>query len=80
MNTLVEKKIKAIAIDFTDDYLIVQLDDARIVQVPLIWYPRLYNAKKEQLKNYKWLGKGIGIEWPELDEHLSVHGFLSGSH
>ena len=80
MNTLIEHKTKATALDFTDDYLIVYLDDARVLQIPLIWYPRLFNATKEQLKNFTWIGKGIGIEWSELDEHLSVNGFLSGTH
>jgi hypothetical protein len=80
MNILTETRIKATALDFTDDYLIVYLDDARVLQIPLIWYPRLFNANKEQLKNFKWIGKGSGIKWPELDEHLSVNGFLNGTH
>ncbi|MBL7962046.1 DUF2442 domain-containing protein [bacterium] len=80
MNTLIDKKIKAKKLSFNDEYLIVELEDARILQIPLIWYPRLYNATKKQLKHYKWIGKGSGIEWPELDEHLSVHGFLQGYH
>ncbi len=65
--------------DFTDDYLVVTLEDARILQVPLIWYPKLYNSTLEQKSNFKWIGKGSGIEWTELDEHLSVHRFLAGN-
>ena len=80
MNTLVDNRIRATTLDFTDDYLIVYLDDARVIQVPLIWFPRLYNATPEQLRNYSWIGRGTGIEWPDLDEHLSVHGFLTGQH
>ncbi len=71
---------RATTLDFTNDYLIVYLDDARVIQVPLIWFPRLYNATPEQLHHYQWIGRGTGIEWPDLDEHLSVHGFLTGQH
>jgi hypothetical protein len=80
MSTLVDNRIRATTLDFTSDYLIVYLDDARVIQVPLIWFPRLYNATAEQLRNYQWIGRGTGIEWLDLDEHLSVHGFLTGQH
>lgn len=79
MNTLIEKRIKATNLDFTDDYMIVTLDDARILQIPLMWYPKLYHSTLEQKRNFRWIGRGSGIEWTELDEHLSVHGFLSGN-
>jgi hypothetical protein len=39
MNTLVDNRIRATTLDFTDDYLIVYLDDARVIQVPIIWFP-----------------------------------------
>lgn len=78
MNTLTGKRIKAKKLSFDNEFLIVELEAARILQIPLIWYPRLYNATKKQLKHFKWIGKGTGIEWPDLDEHLSVHGFLQG--
>lgn len=80
MSALVARKVKAKSLELTNDYLVVYLDDARIIQVPLIWYPALYSASKKQLKNYRWIGKGSGIAWPDLDEHLSIHGFLQGCH
>jgi hypothetical protein len=80
MSTLVNKRVRATSLEFSPDYLIVHLDDARVLQVPLIWYPRLFKASPEQLRNYKWIGRGTGIEWPDIDEHLSVNGFLAGTH
>ena len=65
---------------FTDDDLIVSLVDGRKVTVPLIWFPRLLNATKEQLRNYEILGDGEGIHWPDIDEDLSVEGLLRGTH
>jgi len=67
------------AIEFTDDDLIVLLVDGRKVVVPLVWFPRLAKATREQLENYELLGDGEGIHWPELDEDLSVAGLLGGA-
>jgi len=65
---------------FTDDDLVVSLVDGRKVVVPLVWFPRLANATKSQLKHFELLGDGEGIHWPEIDEDLSVAGLLRGSH
>ena len=67
-------------VEFTDDDLVVSLVDGRKVIVPLVWFPRLANATKSQLKHYELLGDGEGIHWPEIDEDLSVAGLLRGSH
>ena len=65
-------------IEFTRTDLIVHLKDARVLSVPLLWFPRLSNATPEQLNAYELLGDGEGIHWTELDEDLSVSGLLSG--
>ena len=58
------------------DRLEVYLDDGRIIFVPIQWYPRLAEASKKELQNFEWIGKGVGIHWPDLDEDLSIEGFL----
>jgi hypothetical protein len=68
--------IRANDLKFTRDYMIVTLEDGRILQMPLDWFPPLRSATRAQLNHYEWIGRGIGIEWPELDEFLSVEGFL----
>ncbi|MEW6353942.1 MAG: DUF2442 domain-containing protein [Pseudomonadota bacterium] len=81
MSTLaVEPHPLAQDVKFTDDDLIVSLVDGRKIIVPLVWFPRLSNATKNQLENYEILGDGEGIHWPEIDEDLSVEGLLRGSH
>lgn len=60
----------------TEDELIVSLVDGRTISVPLIWFPRLAHASMEQLNHWEILGNGEGINWPELDEELSVKGLL----
>jgi len=67
-------------IRFTEDDMIVALVDGRTVSVPLVWFPRLAGATREQLDNYELLGDGEGIHWPDIDEDLSVEGLLRGTH
>lgn len=80
MSTLaVETHPIAQDVEFTEDDLVVVLVDGRKVSVPLVWFPLLAKATKDQLENYELLGDGEGIHWPELDEDISVAGLLWGS-
>ena len=36
----------------------------------------LKNASVKCLKNFRLVGSGVGIHWPDLDEDLSLKGFL----
>ena len=65
-------------VSFTDNDVVVALVDGRTVSVPLVWFPRLANASREQLEKYEILGDGEGIHWPDVDEDLSVAGLLRG--
>ena len=57
-----------------------ELADGRTISAPLVWFPRLYQASKEQRENWELLGDGNGIHWPEIDEDLSVAGLLAVTH
>jgi len=76
MSTSAPDQPRATDLQFEGDVLIVTLDDGREVRVPIEWYPRLRDASTEQRLDWKWVGGGIGIHWPQLDEDLSVRGFL----
>lgn len=39
-------------------------------------YPRLASATDEQLRNYRFIGDGEGIHWPELNEDISIAGLV----
>jgi hypothetical protein len=81
MGTLaVETHALAEKAEFTDNDMVVSLVDGRKVIIPLVWFPRLANATKDQLENYELLGDGEGIHWPDIDEDLSVAGLLRGNH
>jgi hypothetical protein len=62
----------------TDDALIVDLIDGRTVSVPVSWYPRLAHGTPAERSNWRLLGRGEGIHWPDLDEDISVAGLLAG--
>lgn len=62
----------------TEDALVVDLTDGRTVSVPLAWYPRLWHGTPEERDNWRLIGKGEGIHWPDLDEDISVENLVLG--
>ena len=67
------------AVRVTDDSLEVDLLDGRTLIVPLAWYPRLLHASEAQRDNFRIIGGGFVIHWPDVDEHLSSQGLLAGA-
>lgn len=72
----INKSKFAVEVLFTAEKMIVLLEDGRELSVPLEWFPRLRNASMEQLKKWRFIGKGEGIHWEELDEDISVEKLL----
>ena len=68
--------VLAVDVRFTDDALHVRLADGREISVPLEWFPRLRDATPEQRNNWRFIGRGVGIHWAEVDKDLSVTGLL----
>jgi len=72
------KEARATKIKITEEELIAFLDDGRTIAVPLSWYPRLLNGSEKERNNWRFIGEGIGIHWPGLDEDISVEGLIDG--
>ena len=68
----------AVNVTVTEDTLSIDLSDGRTVSVPLPWFPRLAHATVEERNNWRLIGKGHGIHWPDLDEDISVEGLIAG--
>ena len=68
----------AVNVTVTEDTLSIDLSDGRTVSVPLAWFPRLAHATVEERNNWRLIGKGHGIHWPDLDEDISVEGLIAG--
>ncbi len=62
----------------TEDSLVVDLSDGRSISVPVAWYPRLLHATPQERNNWRLVGRGEGIHWPDLDEDISVRNILEG--
>jgi hypothetical protein len=71
-------ELDATAVDVTtdDSSLRVTLADGRELAVPLEWFPRLRDATPAQRKHWRFIGRGQGIHWPDVDEDISVAGLL----
>ncbi len=80
MNILMNEleAVKAQSLSITEDALIIDLADGRTISVPLVWYPRLWHGSAQERQNWRWLGEGVGIHWPDLDEDISIAGLLLG--
>ena len=70
--------LQILSVRITDDTLSVELADGRTISVPLPWYPRLVHGTPGERGNWRLIGKGHGIHWPDLDEDVSVENLLAG--
>jgi hypothetical protein len=70
---------RATRVEFTQDSLVVHLEDGRTVTAPLEWFPRLRDASEAARANWRLIGRGVGMHWEDLDEDLSVRGLLQGA-
>jgi len=66
-------------VEFSDAMLHVTFEDGRELSVPIEWFPRLRDASTADRNNWRLIGRGEGIHWPELDEDISVEGLLAGN-
>ena len=80
MSTSATERRAALAtgVAVSDDALVVELDDGRTLSVPLAWHPRLAHGTAAERGQWRLVGRGEGIHWPELDEDISVEALLAG--
>lgn len=64
------------SVRFDDESMWVELDDGRILGVPLAWFPRLLRATPQDRAAVE-LSPG-GLHWDSLDEDISIAGLLAG--
>lgn len=66
----------ALSVAMDADMLTVFLKDGRELSVPLSWFPGLEQATPAQRTNWRLIGQGEGVHWPEIDEDVSVTALL----
>ena len=65
-------------ISIDDESLMIDFVDGRSVSVPLEWYPRLLQGTPQERNNWRLIGRGEGIHWPDLDEDISIENVWAG--
>ena len=78
-NTATDTDAVIQSVDVTDDEIVARLSDGRTIAVPLAWSWRLSDATPEQRQNFRLIGGGQGVHWPDVDEDISLQGMLHGS-
>ena len=67
-------RVHRVIIEKELNLIIVLLNSGKIIKRHLSDFPLLANATEEQLLQFEQ--DGLSIHWPELDEDLSLKGFL----
>ena len=75
----VEFDATAVDVKVSGEQLVVVLADGRELAAPLAWFPRLLAATDAQRNNWRLIGRGQGIHWPDVDEDVSVASLLRGA-
>lgn len=65
-----------VAVEITDNEVVVTLCDQRRVSAPLAWFPWLESATPEQRADYEMRARTI--DWTQFDEGMSIEPFLLG--
>ncbi len=68
--------MEATKIWFDSKYIFVETIENKIGKMPLEWFPKLLNAKKEDLENFELWSDNSWIHWENIGEDLSVEGFF----
>jgi hypothetical protein len=71
--------INSVAIDKNLDRITCQVSSGNsmiFLIVPISHYKKLKDADESALRNYRLIAGKTGIHWPDLDEDLSLKGFL----
>ncbi|MBJ4592593.1 DUF2442 domain-containing protein, partial [Salmonella enterica subsp. enterica serovar Typhimurium] len=61
--------ISAKNVRFDETTMWVELNDGRVMGVPIAWFPRLLNATDKERNDYELSKRGI--HWDNLDEDIS---------
>lgn len=64
-------------VQVSEDESVVSLAEGRRRSAPLVWLPRLLGASATARSNWRPIGDGEGVHWPDADEDISVEALLS---
>lgn len=69
-------QISSLTFDETEGYFFIHLNTNAVLKQKLSEYPLLKSASSAELKQYEIIANGTGVHWKDIDEDLSLKGFL----
>ena len=77
-NLIFNEGLRINSVEFSNalDKMTLNLTKNLVFIIPIKLFASLKNANKQTLSNFKLTAGGTGIYWPDLDEDLSLKGFL----
>lgn len=69
-------RIKDVYIDKALDMMLLVLNNGTVIRSGVTEHKRLKSASQQRLLNWKLIAGGTGVTWPDLDEDLSLKGFI----
>jgi hypothetical protein len=54
----------------------VTLADGREITAPMEWFRRLRDATLDERAQWRLIGRGEGVRWPDIDEDVSASALL----
>lgn len=70
-------ELAILKLSISGEKITAEINDGRIVSVPISWFPRLSGATVQQRNIFEISNSGYGVHWPELDEDISIKSFIS---
>ena len=75
-SSLISDNLVPVAVTVDDQTLKVDFNGGLQLSTPISRFPRLLRATPSQRKNWRLIGRGDGIHWPEVEEDISVRSLL----
>lgn len=69
-------RIKAVHIHEDLNMMLIVLSNKKTIQRSFDYTEKLKKATPSELNNCQLIANGVGIHWPDLDEDISLKGFL----
>jgi len=69
-------RIKTLFIEKELDILLVVLNNGNLIKSRILIFKKLVSASQEDLLRWELRNEGTGVRWDQLDEDLSLRGFI----
>ena len=73
-------RIKDVYIDKSLDLMLLVLNNGTVIRSGIAEHERLKGVPQPRLEKWSLIAGGTGLTWPELDEDLSLRGFIHASY